>query len=90
MFTTRHYREVARILHDSRQVAEDDHDTYQFWYDHTYTPFVKLFKADNERFDMLTFSWAVATGDFSATKSMRGDKLSGKTRETAEQVKEPS
>lgn len=62
MFTAQHYREVARILHESRNVAiEGNHE--KFWYDHVYTQFVKLFEQDNPRFDALTFSWAVATGD---------------------------
>ena len=62
MFTTQHYREVARILHESREVAIET-GCDKFWYDHVYTPFVKKFEEDNPRFDALTFSWAVATGD---------------------------
>ena len=88
MFTTRHYREVAHILHESRNEALAKGSEH-FWYDHVYTPFVTLFEADNPRFDALTFSWAVATGDFSSTRSMRGDKLTGKSRENVEQVKAP-
>jgi hypothetical protein len=62
-------------------------ELYDYWYDELYTPFVKEFEADNERFDSVTFSWAVATGQFSRVqRSMRGDKLRGKSRETAEQV----
>lgn len=71
MFTTQHYNAVARILHDSRNAAMEYEQgsfaaekTYAYWYDHVYTPFVKLFEEDNERFHTVSFCYAVATGEY--------------------------
>jgi hypothetical protein len=89
MFTTQHYRAVASILHEAKKPADSDSELYLYWYEELYTPFVEMFKADNEHFDMLTFSWAVATGKHSDIRTMRGDKLRGESRENAEQVREP-
>ena len=84
MFTTQHYRVLAGILHEAHKSKE-----WATVYDLVYTPLVKELEADNPKFDSLTFSWAVATGDFSNETTFRGDLLTGSTRDTAEQVRKP-
>jgi hypothetical protein len=78
MFTSQHYNAVAKVLHDSRNAAiESENSTqavpYKFWYDHVYTPIVKLFEEDNPRFSTVSFCYAVATGEY---VSRRMDKKS--------------
>jgi len=64
MFERRHYRAMARTLHEARNeiIETRSKDSYNGWYDYCYTPIVNMFAADNPRFDMTRFAYAVATG----------------------------
>jgi hypothetical protein len=85
MFTKAQYEEVAMILHESYiKLAAYDKFYHIFWYEHVYMPFVRKFEEDNERFDSVTFSFAVATG------KLPGRKLKGMAREGVEQVTTPA
>lgn len=61
-FQRRHYRALARVLHESFMVAQHDPDQWRAWSNYAYDPIVAMLAADNPRFNMTEFSYAVATG----------------------------
>lgn len=62
MFTTRHYIVLATMLHNA-YTATNGTDEWKTIYEHVYTPLVQYLDKDNPNFSMLTFAWAVATGE---------------------------
>jgi hypothetical protein len=61
------YVSMASMLHECYKRCEHVDGAWTIVYDTIYTPYVLAAEAENPRFDMTRFSWAVATGDMNIT-----------------------
>lgn len=71
--TRKDYIRLARIMGDGLAVAgQDGEDARERFYDAVYTPLVQMLAEDNERFDMLRFSYAAAQAETTHREAATG------------------